>query len=371
MNFSEDFKLTGEKKLLKLLQKSQPIRLALDIGANRGQWAEMALLTSVEKVISFEPQVIPFNVLAALSDIYPQRLEVHNFALGKLDQTLKMYVHDSSSELSFISSEITELPLLSGRTSTFQEINIKTLDGLYNQDKEKFTEVDFIKIDTFGNELKVLMGARELLLRCKPLVQVALTDYKWNQATNVVEFMSQNGFKVLDIVNNVAFFWVPEKCDNLENNTLYCFWTGTNPMTPNRLGCLYNLRTQTDANVVLVTVDNLPSFIKPEDPLHEAYQYLSETHKCDYLRIYFMHHYGGGYSDIKSPRRSWAEAFKQMRDDPTKIINGYKEKGEWAIAYRPAADKWAMLCGNGSYILRPKTVFLIEGAKNSLRIEMS
>jgi hypothetical protein len=44
-----------------------------------------------------------------------------------------------------------------------------------------------------------------------------------------------------------------------------------------------------------------------------------------------------------------------MRDDPTKIINGYHEKGEHAIAYRPVADKWEMLCGNGSYILRPYT----------------
>lgn len=235
------------------------------------------------------------------------------------------------------------------QTDSDGEINSRVLDF------ENHHTVDFLKIDTFGNELKVLQGAKELLLRCKPLVQVALTDYKWNQGSSVVDFMSQNGFKILDIINNNGFFWIPEKCTNLENNTLYCFWTGTNELTPNRLGCLYNLRTQTDANVVLVTVDNLQSFIKPEDPLHEAYQYLSETHKCDYLRIYFMHHYGGGYSDIKSPRRSWAEAFQQMRDDPTKIINGYREKGEWAIAYRPAADKWAMLCGNGSYILRPKT----------------
>jgi FkbM family methyltransferase len=179
MNFSEDFKLTGEKELLKLLQKRKPIRLALDIGANRGQWAEMALLTSVEKVISFEPQVIPFNVLAALSDIYPQRLEVHNFALGELDQTLKMHVHDSSSELSFISSEITKLPLLSGRTSIFQEINIKTLDGLYNQDKEKFTEVDFIKIDTEGHEFETLIGMSNLINEIKPsFIQL---EMNWHQ----------------------------------------------------------------------------------------------------------------------------------------------------------------------------------------------
>jgi hypothetical protein len=90
-----------------------------------------------------------------------------------------MHVHDSSSELSFISSEITKLPLLSGRTSTFQEINIKTLDGLYNQDKEKFTEVDFIKIDTEGHEFETLIGMSNLINEIKPsFIQL---EMNWHQ----------------------------------------------------------------------------------------------------------------------------------------------------------------------------------------------
>lgn len=223
-------------------------------------------------------------------------------------------------------------------------------------DYENIHIVDFLKVDTFGNEILVLKGAKDLLLRCKPLVQIKLTDYKWTvDRGSASDFMIGLGFREFVRIDDSVFFWKPETVENIENNNIFCFWTGTNPMTHNRLGCMYNLRTQTESNIVLVTVDNLPTFIKADDPLHEAYQYLSETHKCDYLRIYFMHHYGGGYTDIKSPRRSWAEAFQQMRDDPTKIINGYHEKGEHAIAYRPVADKWEMLCGNGSYILRPYT----------------
>lgn len=223
-------------------------------------------------------------------------------------------------------------------------------------DYENIHIVDFLKVDTFGNEICVLKGARELLSRCSPLVQVMLTDYAWTvDRSSIYDFMSSLGFREFGYENYSLFFWKPELVENIEKNNIFCFWTGNNPMTQNRLGCMYNLRTQTESNIILVTVDNLASFIKADDPLHEAYQYLSETHKCDYLRIYFMHHYGGGYTDIKSPRRSWAEAFQQMRDDPSKIINGYHEKGEHAIAYRPAADKWAMLCGNGSYILRPYT----------------
>jgi hypothetical protein len=236
-------------------------------------------------------------------------------------------------------------------------------------DFENIHIVDFLKVDTDGNELLVLKGGVELLKRCKPLVQVALTGYKWTvDGGSISDFMFGLGYKELGQIFGSVFFYVPEIVENIEKNNIFCFWTGTNAMTQNRLGCMYNLRTQTESNIVLITVDNLPDYILESDPLHEAYNYLSETHKCDYLRIYFMHHYGGGYTDIKSPRRSWAEAFQQMRDDPTKIINGYHEKGEYAIAYRPSASKWEMLCGNGSYILRPRTALTYAWYKAMLAL---
>ena len=234
-------------------------------------------------------------------------------------------------------------------------------------DLENIQSLDFLKVDTFGNELLVLKGAKNLLSRCKPLVQVLLTNYKWTtDKSSIIEFMNQLGYKELGRVGNSVFLWIPQIVENIQNNNIFCFWTGKNAMTKNRLDCMNNLRTQTESNIILVTVDNLASYIKADDPLHEAYQYLSETHKCDYLRVYFMHHYGGGYTDIKSPRRSWAEAFRHMREDPTKIINGYHEKGEYAIAYRPFAHKWEMLCGNGSYILRPYTSFTYRWYKAML-----
>jgi FkbM family methyltransferase len=195
MNFSEDFKLTGERELLKILQKKRPIRLALDIGANRGQWAEMALLTSVEKIISFEPQIIPFKVLTALSGIYPERLEVHNFALGECNQTLTMHIHDSSSELSFIDNEITELPLLSGKTKTSQEIHIKNLDGVYEKNREKFSKLDFIKIDTEGHEYETLLGMSALISEIKP--RYIQLEMNWHQL-----FKNQSLYQISKILPN-------------------------------------------------------------------------------------------------------------------------------------------------------------------------
>ena len=83
------------------------------------------------------------------------------------------------------------------------------------------------------------------------------------------------------------------------NRNIYVFWTGDNVMGPNRQRCLENLKTQSGMNVILVTKDNLSDFVLPEHPIHPAYKYLSLNHHSDYLRCYFMYHYGGVYSDIK------------------------------------------------------------------------
>ena len=85
-------------------------------------------------------------------------------------------------------------------------------------------------------------------------------------------------------------------------NNIYCFWTGTNEMNETRLNGLNKLRSVSGCNVVLITPDNLNDFLI--EPLHPAYKYLSLVHRSDYLRAYFMHYHGGGYSDIKPGKYS-------------------------------------------------------------------
>lgn len=150
----------------------------------------------------------------------------------------------------------------------------------------------------------------------------------------------------------------PQLLDPIQNKIIFIFWTGTNEMSFRRVHCINALKEQTGCNITLITVDNLHEYIVDGHPLHPAYQYLSETHKCDYLRTYFMYHYGGGYSDIKIPNGSWIKAFEEMESYPEKWINGYHETNSDAIAYRPASELWASLPGNGAYIIRSKTEFV-------------
>ena len=142
------------------------------------------------------------------------------------------------------------------------------------------------------------------------------------------------------------------------NKDIYCFWTGTNEMSKQRTDCLDQLRKVSECNVILVTPENLNTYILKDHPLHDGYQYLSETHKSDYLRTYFMRFYGGGYSDIKKTTRSWISSFNKLYNS-TKWIIGYMELSD-GVANRELVYYWKELIGNCAYICKPNTLLVVE-----------
>jgi hypothetical protein len=139
-----------------------------------------------------------------------------------------------------------------------------------------------------------------------------------------------------------------------DENKIYTFWTGTNEMSSDRKDCLEALKRDTGCTIVFINPENLNEYILPDKPLHEAYKYLSETHKSDFLRTYFMHFYGGGYSDIKRSSGSWVKSFEDLKNSD-KWICGYDELNEGGVAYEPVKDKWRELIGNCAYICKAGT----------------
>ncbi len=152
----------------------------------------------------------------------------------------------------------------------------------------------------------------------------------------------------------------------MRNRNIYVFWTGNNPMSTNRQMCLEQLKKKSQCNVILVTPEILNKYILDEHPLHPSFDYLSETHKADYLRTYFMRFHGGGYSDIKKTTGSWVESF-EILDKSDKWIIGYKEiKG--GVAYRPLKHNWQELLGNCAYICKANTPFVIEWYNEMIKL---
>jgi hypothetical protein len=95
----------------------------------------------------------------------------------------------------------------------------------------------------------------------------------------------------------------------------------------------------------------LGDFLCPDHRLHTAYPLLSQTHMADYLRAYFMHHYGGGYADIEMQTGSWIESFEAMEAHPEMIGIGYRETPGGVPSYlrtqsgSPLAPCWPMMIG--------------------------
>lgn len=149
---------------------------------------------------------------------------------------------------------------------------------------------------------------------------------------------------------------------NVIPNDIFVFWTGNNPMSENRKNSIESLKTVCEANIILITPSNLNNYIKEDAPLHPAYDYLSLTHKSDYLRVYFMYYHGGGYSDVKPSLGSWKKAFELINSNDNVWMVATREKEaihvgyvEDPIIYDNLQKNYLNLPQNGAYICRPNT----------------
>jgi len=123
--------------------------------------------------------------------------------------------------------------------------------------------------------------------------------------------------------------------DGLRSGLIFCAWTGLNAMSAQRVQALLSIQVQTGCPVQLLTVASIPDWQHPDHPFHPAYPLLSAVHQADYLRVYLMHHYGGGYTDIKHTSRPWAPFFARLRAAPAHDMLGYTEIGPHGVAPVP------------------------------------
>jgi FkbM family methyltransferase len=197
-NWSSDFRLTGEKRLL-LKLKEFKIGKILDIGANEGQWAIMASGVIGQEIIAFEPQSQPFIILSRQQH---RKIFAVNSAVGETNGEIMINVHRESSQLSFIDDSLHGMPLLSGKAAIKETVLIYTLDYLFENYEEMYRDVDFVKIDTEGYEDRVLKGGLNFLAQVKPrFIQLEVNSHQIITKTSLYSLslilQNYNVFKVL------------------------------------------------------------------------------------------------------------------------------------------------------------------------------
>jgi len=154
-------------------------------------------------------------------------------------------------------------------------------------------------------------------------------------------------------------------------NRIFSFWFGDPQMPTNRELCYEQLKLileEQNIEHILITPHNINLYMTPSNPpLHPAFPHLSATHKADYLRCYFMHHIGGGYTDIKQHNKSWQPAFDRLQYQSNLWLSGYREPAQGGVA--PVKDKnlydtlttnYRDLIGTSNFICKPRTPFTEE-----------
>ncbi|MDP3433423.1 MAG: capsular polysaccharide synthesis protein [Bacteroidota bacterium] len=107
---------------------------------------------------------------------------------------------------------------------------------------------------------------------------------------------------------------------------VWCFWYD-GQMNENRTRSFEMMKSHLGVPLCLVTKNNLHQFILPDFPLHPVFDWLSDVHKSDYLRIYLHHHYGGGWHDIKPTQLSYKTVWDEFANPEVYLVGKPEIKG--------------------------------------------
>lgn len=202
------FKYTGEEYFLNFLSKNK-VKHCLDIGAHNGEYSKKLLKIKNSKIIAFEPMKASFQNLNKIKNDFPNRFECFNVALSDKIGFQKIYFTNVNSQLASLTKNIQNINFLKKKKFKTKKINVITLDNFVKKNKYYFNKrFDFIKIDTEGNDLKVLKGGIQFIKKHKPkFIQIEMNYHYLFDGENLFQFhkllKNYNIFKILPFNNGL------------------------------------------------------------------------------------------------------------------------------------------------------------------------
>lgn len=129
--------------------------VAFDGGAHVGTWSRL-LSAKFDRVIAVEPSADTYEALVANMVAFGcSNVDVRNVAIGSTSGKVSMTLDGRGAQLKNTGARYAK---------DGGEIRRVTIDSL------ALPSLGFLKLDVEGSEFAALLGARETLLRCKPIV---------------------------------------------------------------------------------------------------------------------------------------------------------------------------------------------------------
>jgi len=165
---------------------------AIDVGGHCGFWS-FYLGGNFKKVYAFEPVEIFRECFK--KNIPHGNVELLPVALGNENGFVSMNVELENTGATHVSSN----------TNDLNKVELKKLDDY------ELTDADFIKIDVEGYENQFVLGAKETLLRNKPIIIVEQKGFsdRFNETQfEAVDTLKSYGAKVIDqVVKDYILSW--------------------------------------------------------------------------------------------------------------------------------------------------------------------
>ncbi len=157
LNYEND-RLSGEdffiKKIAKLLHNS----VVVDVGANIGKYSNKIKISSpTTNIYAFEPHPNTFKELEVQA--HQNHYLALNAACSDVPGSLQLYDYENKTSHASLYKDVID-KLHKGVSQSWQ-VNVTTIDEFVKT--SEIGHVRLLKIDTEGNELKVLLGAKESL----------------------------------------------------------------------------------------------------------------------------------------------------------------------------------------------------------------
>jgi FkbM family methyltransferase len=186
---------------------------AIDVGCHKGEILDLILKNApAGKHFAFEP--IP-DLYHSLKIKYAGVCEVFPFALSdRPGETTFNYVRNAPAfsgikkrKYEVESPDVVEL-----------HVQVETLDRIIPPDKK----IDFIKIDVEGGEFGVMKGAKELLIRNKPVLVfecgLGASDFYGTNPADLFDFLHTIGYQIFTLQN-----WLSGKSGMTSEQFISCY----------------------------------------------------------------------------------------------------------------------------------------------------